>query len=161
MSVCGYHPYMGEGLQRFAEGLKLALKEKAGRRERNLGQHMSYEADEITILRSFLEKQLARDPLQQDQSLTLGFLGLVYICHFLMADPLRLASSPELLDSEIDGNVERLINFLIKFEDGFEECPNKDSALAKTKYAWDLCADYVSQTESPRELAKKRMQIAS
>lgn len=153
MSVCGYHPYMGEGLRRFAEGLKLALKEKAARRGRDLGIHMSHEADEIAILRAFLEKRVSEDSGREDQPTSVGFLGIVYICHFLMANPLRLARNPEQLVPEIDGNAERIVNFLMQFEDAFEECPNKESASAKTNYAWDQsCESEAALTSrSPQE----------
>ncbi len=140
MSVCGYHPYMGEGIRRFAEGLKLALKAKAERHGRNLGEHMSREADEIAILRAFLERRVGEDANGGDQPVSLGFLGIVYICYFLMADPVRLARNPSQLEAEIASNADKIIDFLMRFEDAFEQGPDKTSAFAKTNYAWDQCS---------------------
>jgi hypothetical protein len=128
---------MGEGLQRFAEGLVMALQEKAKRNDRDMGVHMSHEADEITILRGFLEERLKKADVNHDQPIEAGFLGLVYICHYLMADPVKLASDPKQLAPEIYGNVEKLVEFLKCFEDAFESGPNKSSAVAKTRHAWE------------------------
>jgi hypothetical protein len=148
MSVCGYHAYMGEGLQRFSEGLRLALQEKAKRKGRDMGQHMSYEADEIAILRAFLETRVAESSGRGDQPESVGFLGIVYICHFLMADPARLAGNPQQLGPEIESNVRRLVDFLIEFEDAFEESPDKISASAKTNFAWDR-ASKIERRDAP------------
>jgi len=93
MTVCGYHPHMGDGLKRFAEGLLLALQEKAKRNQRDMGTQMSREADEIVILRSFLEERVRKADSHNDQPVELAFLGIVYICQFLMADPARRFSA--------------------------------------------------------------------
>ena len=154
MSVCGYHPYMGEGLKRFAEGLRLALEQKAKRHGRDMSTHMSFEADEIAILRGFLERRLGESSGRGDQPVEVGFLGIVYICHFLMANPIELAANPERLALEIETNADSLTDFLEKFEDAFEDCPNKISASAKTEYAWNKANEQEAVEHAPRDIRK-------
>jgi hypothetical protein len=127
---------MGEGLTRFAEGLLLALREKAQRHHRDMGTHMSREADEIVILQNFLEERVRRAAESDDKPVELGFLGIVYICQYLMADPVRLASQPEQLPEEIHQNGAKLVEFLKTFEDSFEECESL-SSVGKARYAWN------------------------
>lgn len=158
MTVCGYHPYMGEGLARFAEGLLLALKEKAQRHQRDMGTHMAQEADEIVILQNFLEERVRRAAESDDKPVELGFLGIVYICQYLMADPVRLASQPQELPDEIHRNAAKLIEFLKTFEGSFEECESL-SSVGKARYAWNA-SKQASGGPSESAIPTKRRQSA-
>lgn len=153
MTVCGYHPYMGEGLRRFAEGLFLALQEKANKRGSDMRSHMSREADEIALLRSYLEDRLRRGGNSTEPGQELGFLSIVYLCNFLMGDVVKLAETPDNVEHVINKNADRLVAFLSRFEDAFEESPNKASAVAKTRYAWDVATRHLQdRAEAAGEL---------
>lgn len=53
-----------------------------------------------------------------------------------MDDPVRLGERPEHLGQEIAKKAEELVGFLVAFEDAFDKCPNKISAVARTAFAW-------------------------
>lgn len=137
MSICGYHILMGEGLHRFTRGLLLALQEKAASSGRTMGTHLQYEADEIEVLLRFLEAKVGTSEVGGEVPIGRGFLGLVYLCKFLMGDLQNLASKPEELERALAMNVQKLDGFLQEFEAQFAACPLEHSAIAKTLFAWE------------------------
>jgi hypothetical protein len=135
MTICGYHPLMGEGLRTFADGLRTALKDKSSANGNDLRSHLFHEADEIEILTTFMEKHIARENGVSKNGEDLGFLGLIYICRSLMGDGIKFAESSENMDEIIMKRVERLIDFLQTFEDEFSNC-SITSSVGKTRAAW-------------------------
>src|ERR1700685_4211363 len=104
MTICGYDHLMGEGLRRFAEGLSAALKNKARQNSRQLREQLFHELDEIHLLTHHLEAVLARATDERELEAARGFLGLVYICRFLMADLKKVDDMHQDLPKFIDHN---------------------------------------------------------
>lgn len=151
MSVCGYHPLMGEGIRTFTKGLQLALETKASRKSRPIHQHLYTEADEIAILKAFVERKRRESGEAPDA--TLGFLGIIYLCHSLMGDLVKLAGEKGDLQQALSIHAEELISFLQTFEDHFEACPH-DSAVAKTQLSWAATQESLSKEPAVKPLRK-------
>jgi len=127
---------MGEGLRRFAEGLSSALSEKAARNSRPLREQLFHELDEIQLLCRHLEGVVAQANDEQERDAARGFLGIVYMCRFLMADLRHIDDMQDNLGRFIANNADRMIEILKLFEAKFEDNEMSSSVL-KARMAWD------------------------
>lgn len=136
MTICGYHHYMGEGLRRFGEGLSAALAEKASLNSRHMRDQLFHELDEIQLLTQHLESVLAHSADDREREAARGFLGLVYVCRFLMADLNNIEEMQSSLSQFIGDNGERLIAILQAFESKFEDT-KVPSSVIRARAAWN------------------------
>lgn len=143
MTICGYHPSMGEGIQTFAQGLTAALREKAKRNGLALGDQLSVEKHEIAALSRFLESVLSKSRDQDEANAARGFLGLVYVCRYLMrdlADPSQMQAD---LATYISGNSDRLIDILKTFETEFESIHHDSPDRVQTAWSAAMRSNFV------------------
>ena len=127
---------MGVGILEFSEGLIFALREKSKRLKRNIAEHMRTEADEVFILKNFLESQIAAMvPESEARSAAEAFLGIVYIAQHMMQVPRMVADSESKLAGDIRNRAEQLTDMLIAFEESFELADGA-SAIQRTGEAF-------------------------
>ena len=125
MTICGYHPKMGEGIGRFAEGLSAALQNKAQRNGLAIADQLAQEKFEINALSNYLEGKLAAHCDGREVNAARGLLGLVYLCRYLMRDLVDIRDIQSNLPEFIRKNGDRLIGILETFEAEFERVHDK------------------------------------
>ncbi|HIJ84807.1 MAG: hypothetical protein HW380_2970 [Magnetococcales bacterium] len=120
MSICGYHPKMGDALRVFSDGLVSAVMNKAGTRKTSLGTQLAAEVDEIAALEAFLSRCIANSSTAEERRSAEMLLAVVYLAKAQFGDLDFLIKNPDEFQNQVTKNTLLMDRILREFEDQFE-----------------------------------------
>lgn len=145
MSICGYHDDMGAGIRQFSRGLLAAISEKAESHERDIHEQFAQEADQMAILLTFLQGELAKLRTRDEtHSLTTAFIGIVLLAKGLLGDLVDGTPRSTAPDLSLDVRLRRLVSLLESFEAAYEDVPASTSYTMRTEIAWSAVQELLN-----------------
>lgn len=139
MTICGYHPMMGSGLEEFGRGLVKAVASKAHREGRTLDQQLVVERDEIYMLKSYLAESMppADHPMQASVR---AFSGIVQIAAFMMDSAMvAKATTEEDFGAHVDAQSLSLAAIVEAYENAFESIGADEGSYERFSRAFATC----------------------
>lgn len=130
---------MGNGLERFAQGLALSLIEKAKETGRSPKAQLMQEEDEMALLLAFLQAKVSRQSENiKDRDLSAGMLGAALFGQYLIEGLATNVSDVESLQREIQNRAKAFTQFFEDFESESISLEGSVSNVSRLKKAWTL-----------------------